>query len=159
MTALEIVGASHADCGALARMHAACFEEAWPEDSFSGFLDSPGAFILMGLRGETCVGFIVVRTAVDEAEILTVGVVPSSRHRGYATQLLLAAGTQAAQAGSARLFLEVAEGNTHALRLYRKFGFEMVGRRKGYYRDGSEDGLTMRSPLPLARLGNSEELD
>jgi ribosomal-protein-alanine N-acetyltransferase len=159
MMVIEIIGAGPEDCCALARVHAACFEEAWPADTFAGFLDLPGTVILIGRRGEACVGFIVIRTAVDETEILSIGIVPSSRHEGCATQLLAAAATHAAQAGATRMFLEVAASNNDGLRLYRKFGFEIVGRRKGYYRKGADDGLVMRSPLPPAGLGNGEKLD
>jgi ribosomal-protein-alanine N-acetyltransferase len=159
MMETEIVGASHEDCDLVAEIHAACFEEAWPADTFAGFLDSPGTFILLGRRAGSCAGFIVVRTTADEAEILSIGVSPRSRGEGFATQLLAAAAIQAAQASATLMFLEVAEGNVDALRLYRKFGFETVGRRKGYYRNGAEDGLTMRSPLPLPRLGIGEKLD
>ena len=54
-----------------------------------------------------------------------------------------------AQAAGARLStLEVRAGNIPAQRLYEKLGFEIVGRRRHYYRDG-EDGLIMTTP-PLA---------
>ena len=38
--------------------------------------------------------------------------------------------------GAAACFLEVNEANAAAVRLYRSLGFEVVGKRKGYYRAG-----------------------
>ena len=39
--------------------------------------------------------------------------------------------------------LEVRESNTPAIGLYRKLGFEEVGRRKGYYTNPKEDAILM----------------
>ena len=40
-------------------------------------------------------------------------------------------------------FLEIRESNQAGMGLYTASGFEVVGRREGYYRDG-EDALLMR---------------
>jgi ribosomal-protein-alanine N-acetyltransferase len=41
----------------------------------------------------------------------------------------------------------VREGNVGAIALYRQLGFEVEGRRRGYYRDPVEDGVLMRLKL------------
>ena len=41
------------------------------------------------------------------------------------------------------LTLEVRESNLPAIRLYEKLGFQVVGRRKNYYREEHEDALLM----------------
>ena len=43
--------------------------------------------------------------------------------------------------------LEVRAGNEAAQDLYRKFGFEVVGRRPRYYQDNFEDALLMTLPV------------
>jgi ribosomal-protein-alanine N-acetyltransferase len=43
--------------------------------------------------------------------------------------------------------LEVRAGNVAAQSLYRRFGFEVVGRRRQYYRDPVEDALLMNATL------------
>jgi ribosomal-protein-alanine N-acetyltransferase len=50
---------------------------------------------------------------------------------------------QAAGLGARSATLEVRVGNPSAQALYRKFGFQIVGRRKGYYKDNGEDALLM----------------
>ena len=48
------------------------------------------------------------------------------------------------------IFLEVDEGNSAALGLYRMAGFTLAGRRKAYYAasaSGSGDALVMRKTL------------
>ena len=87
------------------------------------------------------VGLIAARTLVEDAEheILNVVVEPSRRGQGIGSKLL-----KTLLAGRRGLwFLEVREGNTAALRLYKSFGFIDFGRRKGYYQKPYEDAIVM----------------
>ena len=45
------------------------------------------------------------------------------------------------------VFLEVRPTNAEALRLYESLGFQVIGRRKGYYFDTGEDALVMEARL------------
>jgi len=47
--------------------------------------------------------------------------------------------------GSRWLTLEVRPSNEVAVRLYEKFGFKVIGRRRGYYTDNNEDAIVMWS--------------
>jgi ribosomal-protein-alanine N-acetyltransferase len=147
------------DISALALLHGSCFKEAWSAETFEQLLTSPGAFALLARHETADIGFVLARVAADEAEILSVGVTITARRQGIAGRILVAAATRAAEAGATKMFLEVGTENMPAQALYRKLGFHEVGRRRGYYRDGSGDGLTMRVDLPLARLGNGTDLD
>ncbi len=92
-----------------------------------------------GGRGSAA-GFLMSRIAADEAEILSVAVEPKARGRGLAGELLRHHLSRVAARGIARIFLEVGEDNTPALRLYRKAGFREVGKRPGYYPAGISAG-------------------
>ncbi len=92
-----------------------------------------------GGRGSAA-GFLMSRIAADEAEILSVAVEPKARGRGLAGELLRHHLSRVAARGIARIFLEVGEDNTPALRLYRKAGFREVGKRPGYYPRGISAG-------------------
>ena len=74
-----------------------------------------------------------------EREILNIAVAPRFRRRGIANLLL---GHELASGCS--YFLEVRESNVAAQTLYRKFGFEEVGRRKKYYANPPETAIVMR---------------
>ena len=121
-----------ADHGALARalagLHAEAFDSPWSETAFADLLGQTG----VALQGEND-GFILVRTVVDEAEILTLAVRPSARRRGLGARLVRAAAARVAASGAKRMFLEVAEDNAPARALYDAQGFEAAGRRRGYY--------------------------
>jgi [ribosomal protein S18]-alanine N-acetyltransferase len=98
----------------------------------------------------------VVWLILDEAHISTLAVHPGYRQRGIAQRLLAKVLLACAQAGAAQAYLEVRANNHPAQSLYRKFGFEPVGMRKGYYQDTGEDAVLMTladfDPVKLAEL-------
>jgi ribosomal-protein-alanine N-acetyltransferase len=57
--------------------------------------------------------------------------------------MLLAMIERSSELGAHEVTLEVRVSNTVAQNLYRKYGFEVVGRRPGYYRDNDEDADLM----------------
>lgn len=136
---IEIRMASAGDAELLARIHAECFEDHWPAVSFRSLLDGAGVFGLVAGRsaGPQISSFIVVRIAVDDAEILTLATLPAARGSGFASGLIRAAMEQAKNRGALSLFLEVAETNQPGLRLYKKLGFKQLAVRPGYYESGT----------------------
>jgi ribosomal-protein-alanine N-acetyltransferase len=141
-SAISKAGPLHAT--ALSAIHARAFpdDEFWDERIIAGQLSQPGVFGLLDKRG----GMLLARLAADEAEVLTVAVVPERRQQGLGGGLLQAAAEEARARGAARLFLEVSTRNPAARGLYQQFGFTQVGRRKAYYADGS-DALVLSKDL------------
>jgi len=133
------------DAAPLAALHAACFSQAWDTAAITALLGTPGTF---AFRGDD--GFVLARTAGDEAEILTLAVAPAARGQGLGRALLQATIAQARAMGAQSLFLEVGADNPQALALYAGLGFTKVGTRKGYYAtpSGGTDALLLRLPLP-----------
>ena len=140
------------DFSRLAQLHAESFPSPWTENALRELLRTPGTFAF------ACEdGFIVVRAAADEAEILTLAVRPLHRRRGLGKVLVSTAAEHAHRLGSKCLFLEVALSNAPALKLYESLGFGEVGRRKAYYAVNPgkyDDALILQSNLPLPALGN-----
>ncbi len=130
MTGAVIRPAPPAAAAALARLHAEAFASPWSAEALIALLRSPG---VAGFVEDAFGGFALMRTAADEAEILTLAVVPSRRRSGLARALLSAAAAAAADDGAGRLFLEVADDNQPALALYASEGFTVAGRRPNYY--------------------------
>jgi [ribosomal protein S18]-alanine N-acetyltransferase len=155
----EIRTANREQVSVLARLHAACFAEAWTESGFRALLASSGAFALLAADRDEDIGFVLARVAADEAEILSLGVTPVARHLGIGKRLLSDAAALCTAAGSRQLFLEVGKENGTARRFYRHMGFREVGCRRGYYSDGLEDALTLRADLPLCGMGIGAEVD
>jgi ribosomal protein S18 acetylase RimI-like enzyme len=88
----------------------------------------------------------VVSIVAEVADLRRIVVADAAKRQGVGTCLLAAVLGDAATLGAEQVFLEVAERNTPALALYRKFGFTLVSRRPGYYQNG-EDALIMERPL------------
>ena len=132
-----LIEAGIAYAPALAALHAVAFaEDPWDAASFVTLLGQKGVLALIDERG----GFLLLRTVLDEAEILTIGV--TARRQGIGLGLLREGIARVAAQGVVKMHLEVAAGNVAALRLYELVGFTQTGRRKAYYPDGG-DALTM----------------
>lgn len=85
----------------------------------------------------------------DEAHLMNIAVDPQHRGTDISRALLWELASDAVAVGAARMTLEVAPSNTAALGLYESCGFDVVGRRIGYYPELGEDALVLRSG-PLA---------
>lgn len=148
MNGSPIIRAGRLHATALSAIHARAFpeDECWDDRIIAGQLSQPGVFGLIDSRG----GMILARNAADEAEILTLAVVPEHRQQGLGAGLIVAAAEEARLRGASTLFLEVSTRNPAARGLYQRLGFVQVGRRRGYYADGS-DALTLSKLLSPAR--------
>ncbi|APE28268.1 GNAT family N-acetyltransferase [Aurantiacibacter gangjinensis] len=127
------------------------FGEAWTRKQVADSLVMPGVhFVLADRHGvdnvdiDTVTGFALTRQAADEEEILLIAVRPASRGTGIAQRLLEEVIARAKMRDVRHLFLEMRDGNP-AEHLYRRFGFQKIGHRKGYYRGavgGPLDAIT-----------------
>jgi len=123
------------------------YGEAWTRRQVGDALVLPNTHYLLCGRdgglpgdGEEAAGFVLSRGAADEEELLLIAVHPRHRGRGIGAVLLDRFIGEARMRGAERLFLEMRDGNP-AESLYRRHGFEQVGRRRAYYRRGSGDPL------------------
>lgn len=132
---------SFAFAAVLSALHAQCFEHPWGQADFEELLRLPTTFGLVGKEG-----FILCSLCGDEAEILTICVVPTYRRKGVGSALLSQMEKALQEKKIHSLFLEVEEENISALALYQSHGFEQVGRRKGYYHTsrGLKDALILK---------------
>jgi ribosomal-protein-alanine N-acetyltransferase len=93
-------------------------------------------------RGEIA-AFLVVRRVADEMEILNLAVHPDHRRRGGGADLLAGVLARAGESGVKKVFLEVRESNAAAISFYKRFHFNIVGRRPKYYAKPDEDALIL----------------
>jgi ribosomal-protein-alanine N-acetyltransferase len=144
----------------VAALHARCFEDAWNAYTVGQVMRMPGAFGFHavvpgnGAGGDVPVGFALASGAADERELLSIGVLPAYRRSGIGRRLVESVIAESIARGAKRLFLEVAEDNAEAQRLYRMLGFVAVGRRPGYYRRKSGPAV---AALTLRRVLTDDE--
>jgi ribosomal-protein-alanine N-acetyltransferase len=125
--------ASTRDAAAIARLHGESFRRGWSEDEVERLLSDRAVMTHRAAAGGRLIAFIMSRAATDEAEILSVAVARPHRGGGLAGRLLRMHLSRLAARGVRAVFLEVEDGNTPAISLYRRAGFRQVGRREGYY--------------------------
>jgi ribosomal-protein-alanine N-acetyltransferase len=132
------------DVPAVVELDQKSFSLPWPERSFRFELtDNPASRCWVAELDGKVVGMIVVWLIVDEAHVATVATHPEYRRQGIGKRLLAHALRHIMQDGARSSFLEVRESNIAAQEMYRKFGYEVTGRRRRYYRDNDEDAILM----------------
>jgi ribosomal-protein-alanine N-acetyltransferase len=99
---------------------------------------------LVAEQDGSIVGYVIAHHALDEAEILNLGVEPPHQRQGIGRALVQGMLAQLRKQGVAKVFLDVRESNRAAQRLYGALGFTVVGRRRDYYRLPSEDAVVLR---------------
>jgi ribosomal-protein-alanine N-acetyltransferase len=130
----------------VAPIERAVFSDPWSERDLSECVRSRVPF-LVAVESGGVVGYVIAQHALDEAEILNLGVEPTRQRQGVGRALVQAMLAQLRDAGVATVFLEVRESNAAARRLYAALGFAHVGRRRGYYRLPPEDAVVLRAAI------------
>jgi [ribosomal protein S18]-alanine N-acetyltransferase len=135
------------DATELANLHAQALPPGWSAADLAAFCRDKHKIVLKAASGGRLPGFTVLQFAADEAEILTLAVSEEARRQGMASLMLRTAIESCERKLISRLYLEVAEGNGPAIKLYAKAGFSIIARRENYYqlsRSAPETALIMR---------------
>ena len=145
--ALSFRPMTEADLDAVLKIEYAAFSHPWTRGIF---LDGLGKYqIWLMFEGEQQVGHGVVQIILDEAHLLNITVKPENQGRGLGLALLEHLMSRAYAANARECFLEVRDSNTGAFRLYERYGFNEIGRRRDYYPavGGREDAVVMACTL------------
>ena len=139
---------TEADLSAVLELERLLFpEDAWSEGMFRDELSQHPAdrhYVIVEEPPGVLVGYAGLAVAIDEGDVQTIGVRSDLWSRGLGTTLLTALLDEAGRRGCTAVFLEVRADNERAQKLYRRFGFEDVGRRRGYYQPSGVDAIVMR---------------
>ncbi len=124
-------------------------ESGWPIASVRQEIDRPSGLQLVacGDGAGVVIGWCCGILIGEDAELLRIAVAQAERIRGVASALLAQFEKECAERRVASIFLEVAGANMAARRLYEKFLYSQVGRRKGYYSQPVDDALVMNKVL------------
>lgn len=138
---------TEADLDAVLKIEYAAFSHPWTRGIFLDGLKSYEIWLMF--EGEQQVGHGVVQVIIDEAHLLNITVKPESQGRGLGLRLLEHLMSRAYQLNARECFLELRDSNRSAYRLYERFGFNEIGRRRDYYpvAGGREDALVMACTL------------
>ena len=110
----------------------------WTKKQWESELKKKGIKVVAILIEKTIIGIYVVHRIIDEVQINYFSIKKGFRRKGYGDYLMNYLIKQCEKLNIKKLTLEVSETNTIAENFYSKFNFLTVGRRKNYYKDGTD---------------------
>lgn len=134
-----------ADIPRVLEIENASFAAPWSEGMLRSELGRDDRAWLAAVRGDAVIGYGGIMVVGPDAHLMDIAVDGAHRRSGVARELLIALMSGAVARGAARMTLEVREANAEALALYASCGFDVTGRRSGYYPETGEDALVLWS--------------
>lgn len=147
LTDRYITPMTDADLDEVAVVEREAYEFPWTRGNFEDSLRNGYFGVCMRHVTGMLIGYCVLMPVVDEMHLLNLCVSPRAQRTGAGLALLREAVRITRGKGLAGILLEVRPSNLRAVRLYERFGFVTIGRRKNYYparHRGREDALVMR---------------
>lgn len=140
---IEITRMTRDDVPEIAELEKICFTLPWSEKSFRDEMANRLAIYFTAKDNGKCVGYEGFWNVSGEGDVTNVAVLPEYRRRGVGSSLVAEMIKTAEKLKLEMLTLEVRKSNAAAQKLYKKFGFEILGERKRYYSDNGEDAYIM----------------
>lgn len=144
-----IRGATRADLLEVFEIETQSFEQPWPYAAFERQLDAPGFLVAEDGSDASVVGYVVAdrlrNHGASIGHVKDLAVAPWRRGEGIGSRLLSSALVELYVDGAQRVKLEVRESNEAARALYDGFGFEVHHVLSGYYDDGEDAHVMVRS--------------
>ena len=134
---------SQNDLDAVNAIEMQAFQDPWSKQDFINELESNpySCIYVKEINGEV-VAYVDLWIAYENAEIANIAVKKEFLHQGIASELMQYCLQKILQSKCENFTLEVRVSNINAIKLYEKFGFQTVSKRKKYYADG-EDAYLM----------------
>ena len=135
----------YGDCEAVFEIARQTLPEYWSLEELQKVLQYDYNMYYVAIRTEEdrIIGFAGIMVIAEDAELLNIAVHPDCQSQGIGEMLMNTIIQQAWQQQAERILLEVRSGNRQAQALYEKKGFEVIGTRKNYYSNPTEDAIIM----------------
>ncbi|MBB5021045.1 ribosomal protein S18-alanine N-acetyltransferase [Desulfurispira natronophila] len=134
------------DLDGIERIERARFSHPWSRDQLESELQHPRILALGAHHHGSLLGYLFAYILPGEAQLNNVAVDPEFSRMGVATLLMNQLESAARAAECQKIVLEVNASNQGAIALYCQCGYQQLGKRKKYYRDGG-DALLMEKIL------------
>lgn len=144
---MEIVPFQTADLDEIMEIENVSFPTPWTRQCYLDLVPLETISFYVAKDEKAVVGYMLYQTWGDELELHSIAVSPKRRRCGIARKMIEYMMDDARSRGVRNVFLQVRPSNEAARSLYTKFGFNVIGVRKNYYRDNFEDALVMKSDL------------
>jgi ribosomal-protein-alanine N-acetyltransferase len=145
----HLTPAAPVDIESLTALENLCFRWPWGRLSCEGELISRDGKGLVARSAapsgdEEVIAYLFYRFIAEEVHIFRLAVHPGWRRQGIGSRLVSECLQTARCRGVTAAVLEVRRSNREAIALYRKFDFQVVATRPGYYSDSREDALILK---------------
>jgi ribosomal-protein-alanine N-acetyltransferase len=138
---------TEADLDEVLPIEGAVFTDPWPRQFFVEELKVAQSLACVARHSGRMAGYLLAWRLEGETHLGNLAVAPEYQRRGVGQALLSWLIDRTREQGPGRITLEVRAGNFAAQELYRRFGFQAVALRRGYYQDSGEDALVMLRDL------------
>ena len=122
----------------------------WTYAQFAGELENANSHPRVLIEEHVVIGYVIPWHIAGEIQIQNIVVAQQQRGRGLGELLLNQAILEGLNQGCTMGTLEVRKSNQPAIGLYKKYQFNVVGERVGYYQDGETALLMSLEPLDSA---------
>ncbi|WP_234793113.1 ribosomal protein S18-alanine N-acetyltransferase [Streptococcus equinus] len=111
----------------------------WSEKQILSDMQQDNVDYFFVKKDEKIVGFLAISQLAGELEITNIAIKKAYQGHGLGSQLLANLDHV-----DFPIFLEVRASNAPAQALYKKFDFDIIGKRKQYYHEPVEDAIIMK---------------
>ncbi len=141
---IEVIPLRRRHLPSVLRIEGKVYPRPWSAGLFLSELAQKGSRAYFVARhGGRVVGYAGVMILGDEGHVTNIAVDPSYHRNKIGSRLLVALVDASRQRRVRSMTLEVRRANTGAQAMYRQFGFQTVGVRRGYYVETGEDAYIM----------------
>ena len=110
----------------------------WSKKQWSNEFKKDSTKIFGLLLEDFVIGICVLQVVLDEANIIYFVVNQKYREKGFGSYFMSYLIKKCKKLNVNKLLLEVSQNNLVAEKFYNRFDFYTVGKRKNYYKDGSD---------------------
>ena len=118
------------------------FDEFWNENVLNTELENPLSEYIVAICDNKVVGYAGLWRSIDEGHITNIVTKKDKRGNNIGTKMLEEIIALARKKELQSVTLEVNEHNEIAIKLYKKYNFQEVGKRKKYY-NNIDDAIIM----------------
>jgi len=143
-----------ADLDAVAQIENTVYTFPWSRGNFADSLTAQYHTQVLTDQTNTLRGYFVAMPGVEEMHLLNICVAPEVQGQGLSLLMLDAVTLLSRADGAHLLWLEVRPSNKQAVRIYERYGFYPITRRRDYYpaqdaqgRPCREDALVMSAQV------------
>lgn len=140
---IELSPLQSQDVPVLRDLEKECFGVHWTPTNFFSELENPRCYYTVARVDGAIRGYLGYWQILEEAHITSVGVTSAFRKQKLAQRMMCHMLDECRDKNVNWITLEVKASNVAAQKLYEKFGFKVMGRRKNYYQVDKQDALVM----------------